>query len=142
MATTVVAADRRSSAEPVQVSAHTREGGKVQVDAYTRGAPRSGPREGAKPTAAGTGTPAAGAPAAASGSGEAVVPQPGRLPTPEELEELPKALTVEAARQAEPGTIRRVVLDAQVRATAFMALLGKDTLAQKLYRQLPQRLRR
>lgn len=57
----------------------------------------------------------------------------GRLPDAKELEELPKALTIEAVRQAEPGAIRRVVLDAQTRATAFMALLGTNSLAQKLY---------
>jgi hypothetical protein len=60
-------------------------------------------------------------------------PARGHLPSGKEMEELPKALTVEVVQRAEPGAIRRAVLDAQTRATAFMALLGNDTLAQKLY---------
>lgn len=107
----------------VRVHAHARDGGKVQVGAYERSAPPS------------SGT-AQAADQSEPRSGEAaneVGPPQGRLPDAKELEELPKALTIEAVRQAEPGAIRRVVLDARTRATAFMALLGTASLAQKLY---------
>ena len=56
------------------------------------------------------------------------------MPDAKELEELPKALTIEAVQQAEPGAIRRVVLDAQTRATAFMALLGTNSRQAKAER--------
>jgi hypothetical protein len=74
----------------VHVRAHTRDGGKVQVEAYDRKASPSSATTAPKPSAA----------SADDG------PTQGSQPSAQMVEEeLPKALRIEAVQQAEPGPI-------------------------------------
>jgi hypothetical protein len=116
---TAASSDRRPRGGMVHVRAHTRDSGKVQVDAYDRKASPSSATTAPEPS-----------PARADDG-----PTQGSLPSAQMVEEeLPKALRIEAVQQAEPGPIRRIVMDAQARATLNMAALGiVSPIAQRLY---------